>query len=88
MDEPFAQAAPAGAGEPVFHPVEPGYKNVLRVRLLAFWGPLTIAAIALDQTLNETVLRGLPTVLVPLLAVISLAMVPQRIYRRLTYAHV
>ena len=28
----------------VLEPVEPGYKNVLRVRMLAFWLPAAVAA--------------------------------------------
>lgn len=66
-------------------PVEPAYRNVLRVRFLVLWVPLVVAAVVLDQALNDTILYGLPTMLVPLLALISVAIAPQRIYRHLGY---
>ena len=34
----------ADAGKESFQPVEPGYKNVLRARMLLLWVPLTICA--------------------------------------------
>jgi uncharacterized protein len=67
-------------------PVEPGYRNVLRARLLAFWGPVTIAAIIFDQLmLPGQLFHGALTVGVPLLALIAITAAPQRIYRRLGY---
>jgi membrane protein YdbS with pleckstrin-like domain len=67
--------------------VEPGYKNVLRIRLLAFWAPLVVAALLLDGiALEGTPWLGLPSVGVPLLGLISLTLAPERIYRRLRYA--
>jgi membrane protein YdbS with pleckstrin-like domain len=67
--------------------VEPGYKNVLRVRLLFLWAPLVVAALLLDGTaLQGTPWLGLPSVAVPLLGLISLTLAPDRIYRRLRYA--
>lgn len=70
---------------PQLEPVDPGYKNVLRVRFALFWGMLSIAAIILDQALSGTGFEGLPSVLVPLLGLISVAIAPQRIYARLRY---
>ena len=72
--------------EPPLEPVEPGYKNVLRVRMLLLWVPLTIAAIVLDQAILPGLpLYGLPSTLIPLLGLISVVIAPQRIYRRLHY---
>lgn len=73
------------AEEPQLVAVEPAYKNVLRVRFLATWVPLVIGAIVLDQAIDETPFYGLPSTLVPLLALISILVAPQRIYRRLGY---
>ncbi|HEX6217679.1 MAG TPA: PH domain-containing protein [Sphingomicrobium sp.] len=67
-------------------PVAPGYKNVLRVRLFAFWAILSVAASIADRVLlgNEA-LYGLLSVGVPALGLLSVATVPQRIYHRLRY---
>ena len=73
------------ADGPTLLPVEPGYKNVLRARLAVMWAPLIVGAIILDQAIDETVYHGLPSTLVPLLALISIAFAPQRIYRHLGY---
>lgn len=71
-------------GRPLL-PVEPSYKNVLRVRLLGLWLPLVIGAFILDQAIDEGMFDGLPATLVPLLALIAVAAVPQRIHRHLGY---
>ena len=73
------------ADGPTLLPVEPGYKNVLRARLAVMWAPLIVGAIILDQAIDETLYHGLPSTLVPLLALISIAFAPQRIYRHLAY---
>ncbi len=66
--------------------VEPGYKNVLRGRQLVSWVVLGIAAAVADQMLlSETAFYGLPTVALPIVALISLTTAPQRIYSRLRY---
>ena len=66
--------------------VEPGYKNVLRGRQLGTWLVLWIVASVADQLLlGETALYGLPSTLLPVLALISLTTAPQRIYARLRY---
>ncbi|HVM37394.1 MAG TPA: PH domain-containing protein [Sphingomicrobium sp.] len=67
-------------------PVERGYKHVLRLRLLVLWTPLVIAALVLDEALTDTLWSGLPSVAVPLLALISLTIAPERVWRRLRYA--
>lgn len=66
--------------------VEPGYRNVLRVRLALLWVPLTIGAVILDQwVLADTAWHNALSVAVPLFALISVTMAPQRIYARLRY---
>lgn len=78
------------AGEPVsgdepLQAVEPGYKNVLRVRLALFWLPIVVGAFVLERAIDETSFAGLPSVLAPLAGLISIAFAPQRIYARLGY---
>lgn len=65
--------------------VEPGYRNVLRIRLALTWLPLVIGAIFLERALDDSIFYGLPSTLVPLVALITVAMAPQRIYRHLRY---
>jgi membrane protein YdbS with pleckstrin-like domain len=66
--------------------IEPAYKNVLRVRFVVQWLALSVGAIVIDQTLlSGTGFYGLPSVLVPLLGLISIVVVPQRIYSHLGY---
>ncbi|WP_179641081.1 PH domain-containing protein [Sphingomonas guangdongensis] len=56
------------------------------MRLAAAWLGVTIGAIAIDQLLlRATPVHGALTVLIPLGAIISIIVVPQRIYRRLGY---
>ena len=75
--------SPAG---PVLTPVEPGYKHVLRARLAIAWVVLCIAAVVLDQTLlDKTPFHGLPSTLVPLIALLTIVLAPQRTYARLRY---
>ena len=66
--------------------VEPGYKNVLRGRQLFTWLVLCIPAAVADQLLlADTRFYGLPSIALPILALISLTTAPQRIYSRLRY---
>lgn len=72
--------------ESALEPVAPGYRHVLRVRLLLLWVPLSIAATVLDQVaLSDTPAHGLPTTLVPLVGLLSVVLAPQRIYRHLRF---
>ncbi len=72
--------------DPPLLPVEPGYKHVLRARLALFWVPVAIGALIFDQfALRGTPLFGLPSVAVPLAALVALVVAPQRVYRRLRY---
>ena len=68
-------------------PVEPGYKQVLRVRALVFWLPLLIAAIVADLVfLLPTPFYGLPSIVMIFLAATAILVVPSRRYQRLGYA--
>lgn len=68
-------------------PVEPGYRHVLRIRALLFWLPLSIAAVVADQLLlRPTPFHGVPSVIVPLLALAAVTILPNKRYRRLGYA--
>jgi membrane protein YdbS with pleckstrin-like domain len=66
--------------------VEPGYRQVLRLRLLVLWLPLVIAGLVADRAaLGETPFYGLASGVVPLIAILVVAIAPQRIYQRLLY---
>jgi membrane protein YdbS with pleckstrin-like domain len=88
MIEPGDEGREPGAGENLaepLQPVEPGYRNLLRARLAITWIPLIIGALVLEGVILGTAFSGLPGTLVPLLALVSVAVAPQRIYRRLGY---
>ena len=53
--------------------------------MAVLWIPLIIGALVLDRAIDGTVFYGLASTLVPLLALISLSIAPQRIYRHLGY---
>lgn len=72
--------------DPPLLAVEPGYRHVIRAQLAATWLPLSIAAIVADQlVLRDTAVHWLPSIVVPLMAVLAIAIIPQRRYRRLRY---
>ena len=72
--------------DPPLLAVEPGYRHVLRAQLALTWLPLAIGAVVADQLLlRNTPFHGVPSILVPLLALVVIAIVPQRRYRRLRY---
>jgi membrane protein YdbS with pleckstrin-like domain len=76
----------AGDGADGLQPVERGYVQVLRVRTLLNWLPLIMGAFVLDATvLDESDWQGALSVGVPLLALITTATAPPRIWRRLGY---
>jgi membrane protein YdbS with pleckstrin-like domain len=67
-------------------PVEPGYRHVLRARLLLSWLPLVIGGLVLDNgVLADTPFYGLASIALALIALVVVVMAPQRIYRRLRY---
>jgi len=84
-DETLDAQMPGGHPQPPVVPVEPAYKNVLRVRIAVTWIPLVIGAFVLDRAIEDTMYHGLPSMLVPLLALISISVAPQRIYSHLGY---
>jgi membrane protein YdbS with pleckstrin-like domain len=74
------------ADEPHLQPVEPGYKNVLRVRMAVFGLVLTGVAFILDRLLLAPEGYGGALSMTALAAALAIIMVaPQRIYRRLRY---
>lgn len=78
---------PMTAETATLSPVEPGYKQVLRVRAMIFWLPLLIAAIIADLVfLLPTPFYGLPSVGIAFLAAMAILVVPSRRYQRLGYA--
>jgi membrane protein YdbS with pleckstrin-like domain len=74
------------SGDPALQPVEPGYKNVLRLRLAVLWLFLWVAGAVADQVvLQSTPVAGLPTFGIPILGLVAVVTAPDRIYRRLHY---
>ena len=72
--------------DPELLPVERGYINVLRVRTLMSWLPPVVGAVVLDRAvLDDSRWQGALLVLVPLLAALSTALAPPRIWMRLGY---
>ena len=72
--------------EPPLLPVEPGYKNVLRVRLAVGWLVLSgIALIVSKILLAESSFSSALPIAVLLVALAVVAIAPQRTYRRLRY---
>jgi membrane protein YdbS with pleckstrin-like domain len=68
------------------HAVEPGYKNVLRIRLGLSWLLLTVIAAVAGSALSEvTTIAWLLPVAVVLIGLAVVAVAPERIYRRLRY---
>ena len=77
---------PENPALPALEPVEPGYKNVLRVRFLIFWLVIWVAAAMFDRILlQETEFAGFPTIAVFVIAAAGVLTAPQRIYSRLHY---
>jgi membrane protein YdbS with pleckstrin-like domain len=74
------------ADTPELHAVEPGYKNVLRIRLGLSWLLLTVIAAVAGSALSEvTTIAWLLPVAVVLIGLAVIAVAPERIYRRLRY---
>ena len=77
-------ASPPAEDGPLL-PVEPGYKQLIRVRTALAWIPLIIGALVADKIPDDNPVRGLLTVAVPLFALIATVTAPPRIWRRLGY---
>ena len=75
---------PAEDGAPLL-PVEPGYKQVIRLRTAVAWVPFIIGALVLDQVFEDSPVQGLLSVAVPLFALFAIVTAPPRIWRRLGY---
>lgn len=72
---------------PPIEPVEPAYRNVLRLGAAMFWLPLVAGALLLDRlVLRELPIAGLAPVLIGLLAFSAILVAPERVYRRLGYS--
>lgn len=68
-------------------PVEPAYRNALRVQAAIFWVPILIGSIVLDRLLlADTSFAGLLPALIGLFGLSGVTVAPDRIYRRLGYA--
>ncbi len=77
---------PAIVAAPV-QPVEPAYRNVLRLGAAAFWVPLFIGSLIANWlVLADTPVFGLPPVIVGLFAFGAVILAPDRVYRRLGYS--
>jgi membrane protein YdbS with pleckstrin-like domain len=75
----------AGDDAPLLQ-VEPGYRNVLRVRSAIFWGTITIAALIADRALwaDTPVALIVPAILI-FITIVAVGVIPNRTYRRLRY---
>jgi membrane protein YdbS with pleckstrin-like domain len=68
-------------------PVEPSYRNALRLRAAVFWVPIFVAALVVNAVvLTATPFSGLLPALVGLIGLSGIMVAPDRIYRRLGYA--
>jgi membrane protein YdbS with pleckstrin-like domain len=74
----------ADAGGESFQPVEPGYRNVLRARMLVLWVPLTIGAFLVERSVALP-WPGLLFGAAVFFAIVAVVVAPQRIYARLGY---
>jgi membrane protein YdbS with pleckstrin-like domain len=80
------QPEAAGRAEAELQPVEPGYRHVLRLRLLFAWLPVVIGGWILDTVLlADTPFFGIVSSGLPLIAMAVVFLAPQRIYRHLRY---
>jgi uncharacterized protein len=76
----------AAEGDEQLLAVEPGYKHVLRLRMIPLWLPLLIGAAILDEAvLSDTVFHRLLPLAVLVLAVVIIIFAPKRMYARLGY---
>lgn len=75
----------AGEESP-FLPVEPGYRNALRLRFLILWAFLAVAALVFDRTLlAETPFAGALPIVAIVLGLGTVIFLPAKTYRRLQY---
>jgi len=68
-------------------PVEPAYRNVLRLRAATFWVPVFLASLVANQMfLATTPFSGFVPALIGAIGLSAIMVAPDRIYRRLGYA--
>ena len=68
-------------------PVEPAYRNALRLRAAVFWVPIFLIALVVNAVaLAETPFSGLLPAIIGLIGFSGVIVAPDRIYRRLGYA--
>ena len=68
-------------------PVEPSYRNALRLRAAVFWVPVFLASLIVNGLLlAETPFSGLLPAIIGLIGLSGITVAPERIYRRLGYA--
>ena len=68
-------------------PVEPSYRNALRVRAALFWVPLFLVALVVNATvLASTQFSGVLPAIIGAIGLSGIMVAPDRIYRRLGYA--
>ena len=86
IPDSIAAAPPLDLTAPI-EPVEPGYRNVLRVGAAGFWLPLFIGSLVVDRlVLSVLPIAGLAPVLIGLCALSAIVVAPARIYRRLGFS--
>jgi membrane protein YdbS with pleckstrin-like domain len=67
-------------------PVEPGYRNALRLRFAVFWGFLAVGALVLDRAvLAQTAFAGMLPIATAILGLAAIIFLPAKTYRRLKY---
>jgi membrane protein YdbS with pleckstrin-like domain len=72
--------------QPPFLPVEPGYRNALRLRSAILWGFLTVGSLVLDRAvLAQTLFARILPILVIGLGLVAIIYFPAKTYRRLKY---
>ncbi len=80
-----AEPTAAEGDEPLLA-VEPGYKHVLRLRMIPLWLPLLVGAAIVDEVaLDGSVFHRLLPLAVFILAVGTIIVAPKRMYARLGY---
>ena len=68
-------------------PVEPGYRNGLRLAAVVFWVPASLGSLVIDRLiLRDFPFASLVPALVALIALGAIIVVPNRIARRLGYS--
>lgn len=68
-------------------PVEPSYRNALRLGAAVFWLPALVGSLVVDRLiLRDFPIAGLLPAVIALIAVGAIIVAPNRVYRRLGYS--